>query len=309
MIFPLHDLFSMVIEYGNNFEKATGKQRFGKSVSSAMRGMGKMAEIVPLYIVDCIVPCIVDFHLDQWNNQFRLRAEHDGSFMYQLRFIGAIVQRKLLRLATSASCRRITLEKVIRHHEMALIILLQVRPHAVIGLILFVMHSSRFSEEICLMCESALWSSADSPKLAKNSLVAKFVCVTRQWMWVILVEAVIRMSESLAKIELQPFAVDKHVAEALRLFHVSTVEAAATGHLAGIEGFTSDANQESMERIEVQRKKRFFVGTHVSDLVIIQDFITHQHYSEALVEEVILNMVTRGDLQYKIQRKVLYHVH
>ncbi|KAK6022407.1 MCM2/3/5 family protein, partial [Ostertagia ostertagi] len=45
-------------------------------------------------------------------------------------------------------------------------------------------------------------------------------------------EAVIRMSESLAKMELQPFAVDKHVDEALRLFRVSTVEAAATGHLA-----------------------------------------------------------------------------
>ncbi|KAK5974446.1 DNA replication licensing factor mcm-5 [Trichostrongylus colubriformis] len=121
-------------------------------------------------------------------------------------------------------------------------------------------------------------------------------------------EAVIRMSESLAKMELQPFAVDKHVDEALRLFRVSTVEAAATGNLAGIEGFTSDADQESMQRIEAQMKKRFSVGTHVSELVIVQDFVTRQHYSEALVKKVILNMVRRGDLQYKMQRKMLYRV-
>lgn len=46
-------------------------------------------------------------------------------------------------------------------------------------------------------------------------------------------EAVIRMSESIAKMELVPFASDKHVDEALRLFRVSTIEAAATGNLAG----------------------------------------------------------------------------
>ncbi|RCN37179.1 MCM2/3/5 family protein [Ancylostoma caninum] len=121
-------------------------------------------------------------------------------------------------------------------------------------------------------------------------------------------EAVIRMSESLAKMELQPFALDKHVDEALRLFRVSTVEAAATGNLAGIEGFTSDADQESMQRIESQMKKRFSVGTHVSELVIVQDFVTRQHYNETLVKKVIMNMVRRGDLQYKMQRKMLYRV-
>nr|CDJ93428.1 DNA-dependent ATPase MCM domain containing protein [Haemonchus contortus] len=121
-------------------------------------------------------------------------------------------------------------------------------------------------------------------------------------------EAVIRMSESLAKMELQPFAVDKHVDEALRLFRVSTLEAAATGNLAGIEGFTSDVDQDSMQRIEAQMKKRFSVGTHVSELVIVQDFVTRQHYNETLVKKVILNMVRRGDLQYKMQRKMLYRV-
>lgn len=47
-------------------------------------------------------------------------------------------------------------------------------------------------------------------------------------------EAVIRIAESLAKMQLKPFATDVHIDEALRLFQVSTLEAAHTGNLAGI---------------------------------------------------------------------------
>ena len=47
-------------------------------------------------------------------------------------------------------------------------------------------------------------------------------------------EAIIRMSESLAKMSLSPFATEVHVDEALRLFQVSTLEAAMSGNLSGI---------------------------------------------------------------------------
>lgn len=46
-------------------------------------------------------------------------------------------------------------------------------------------------------------------------------------------EAIIRISESLAKMQLQPFATEVHVNEALRLFQVSTLDAAMSGSLAG----------------------------------------------------------------------------
>lgn len=46
-------------------------------------------------------------------------------------------------------------------------------------------------------------------------------------------EAVIRITESLAKMQLQPFATDVHLNEALRLFQVSTLDAAMSGTLAG----------------------------------------------------------------------------
>jgi len=47
-------------------------------------------------------------------------------------------------------------------------------------------------------------------------------------------EAIIRISESLAKMSLSPFATEVHVDEALRLFQVSTLEAAMSGSLSGM---------------------------------------------------------------------------
>lgn len=41
---------------------------------------------------------------------------------------------------------------------------------------------------------------------------------------------------------------------------MSTLEAAATGNLSGIEGFTSAEDAESIQRIEKQLKKRYGRG-------------------------------------------------
>ena len=76
-------------------------------------------------------------------------------------------------------------------------------------------------------------------------------------------EAIIRMSEALAKMELRPFATEKHVAESLRLFQVSTLDAAMSGSLSGAEGFTTQEDQETIQRIERQLKKRFAIGSQV----------------------------------------------
>jgi DNA replication licensing factor MCM5 len=86
-------------------------------------------------------------------------------------------------------------------------------------------------------------------------------------------EAVVRISESLAKMRLQPFAGDNDVNEALRLFNVSTMSAAMSGTLSGVEGFTSQEDQEQLQRIEKQVRRRFVVGSQVSEHAIIQDLV------------------------------------
>ncbi|CAF0980210.1 unnamed protein product [Rotaria sp. Silwood1] len=120
-------------------------------------------------------------------------------------------------------------------------------------------------------------------------------------------EALIRIAESLAKMRLAPFADEGDVDEALRLFHVSTLSSAGSGNLAGIEGFTTPEDQKEIARIEKQIRRRFVIGSQVSEYAIVQDFI-QQNYSERAIYKVLHAMVRRGDVQYRMQRKVLIRV-
>lgn len=87
----------------------------------------------------------------------------------------------------------------------------------------------------------------------------------------------------------------------------STLQAAETGNLVGVEGFTSEEGQENMNRIEKQIKKRFAIGTQVSEHIIIQDFV-RQGQKELTIRKVLLAMLRRGDIQQKMQRKMLFRV-
>ena len=120
-------------------------------------------------------------------------------------------------------------------------------------------------------------------------------------------EAIVRISESLAKMKLQPFAGEAEVEEALRLFQVSTLDAALTGDLSGVEGFTSTSDQEELNRIERQIKRRFVVGSQVSEFAIVQDFIK-QKYDERKIYKVLQYMMRRGEIQHRMQRKMLYRI-
>uniref|UniRef100_A0AAQ6AFV0 DNA replication licensing factor MCM5 n=1 Tax=Amphiprion ocellaris TaxID=80972 RepID=A0AAQ6AFV0_AMPOC len=120
-------------------------------------------------------------------------------------------------------------------------------------------------------------------------------------------EAVVRIAESLAKMKLQAVAGEEEVDEALRLFQVSTLDAALSGSLSGVEGFTSQEDQEMIARVEKQLKRRFAIGSQVSEHSIVQDF-TKQKYPEHAIYKVLHLMLRRGELQHRMQRKVLYRV-
>ncbi|XP_022664680.1 DNA replication licensing factor mcm5-A-like [Varroa jacobsoni] len=120
-------------------------------------------------------------------------------------------------------------------------------------------------------------------------------------------EAIIRISEALAKMQLLPFATERQVDEALRLFQVSTLDAANSGELQGAEGFTTDEEYQILSRIEQQIKKRFAIGSQVSEQTIIQDF-TRQKFPERSIYKVLALMIRRGEVQHRMQRKMLYRL-
>ncbi|KAK8749781.1 hypothetical protein OTU49_015539 [Cherax quadricarinatus] len=120
-------------------------------------------------------------------------------------------------------------------------------------------------------------------------------------------EAIVRIAESMAKMRLEPFATERDVDEALRLFQVSTLDAAMSGSLTGAEGFTTEEDQEMLSRIEKQLKRRFAIGSQVSEHAIVQDFLK-QKYPERAVYKVLHFMIRRGELQHRLQRKMLYRI-
>ncbi|CAG2101584.1 unnamed protein product [Medioppia subpectinata] len=120
-------------------------------------------------------------------------------------------------------------------------------------------------------------------------------------------EAIIRISESLAKMQLQPFVLDVHVEEALRLFRVSTLAAATSGDLSGAEGFTSEEEHQSMMRLEKQIKRRFPIGAQLSQNSIVND-LTKQNFTEQSIQKVLFCMLRKGEIQHRMQRKMLYRI-
>lgn len=75
----------------------------------------------------------------------------------------------------------------------------------------------------------------------------------------------------------------------------------------GAEGFTTEEEHEMLARIEKQLKRRFAIGTQVSQQNIMQDFM-QQQYPERAVMKVIQAMIRRGQLQHRMQRRMLYRL-
>ncbi|XP_033127896.1 DNA replication licensing factor MCM5-like [Anneissia japonica] len=75
----------------------------------------------------------------------------------------------------------------------------------------------------------------------------------------------------------------------------------------GAEGFTTQEDREELNRIEKQLKRRFAIGSQVSEHCIIQDFL-RQKYPERSIYKVIHLMMRRGEIQYRMQRKMLYRI-
>ncbi|KAK2089960.1 minichromosome maintenance protein 5 [Saguinus oedipus] len=92
------------------------------------------------------------------------------------------------------------------------------------------------------------------------------------------IPVIVRIAKALSKMKLQPFAVEAVVEEALRLFHVSTLDAALFGILSGVESFTSQEDQDS----------------------IIKNS-TKQKYPERALLKVLQLMLRRGEIQHRMQ--------
>ncbi|KAG1299361.1 hypothetical protein G6F66_000898 [Rhizopus arrhizus] len=114
-------------------------------------------------------------------------------------------------------------------------------------------------------------------------------------------EAIIRISESLAKMTLSPYATEKHVDEALRLFKYSTMDAVQSG---GADGMTREDVMQEVSLIEAEILKRLPVGSQTRVAAIKSDLL-QRGYSEAAIMRALTILQRREVLLVRGQGKIV----
>ncbi|KIM48342.1 hypothetical protein M413DRAFT_440069 [Hebeloma cylindrosporum] len=118
-------------------------------------------------------------------------------------------------------------------------------------------------------------------------------------------EAIIRISESLAKMTLTPVVQNHHVEEAIRLFKFSTMDAVSAG---SADGRSRGELNEEMTRIERELRRRLPVGWSTSYQSLIREFVTQQGYSSHALERTLFVLEKREVIRFSGQKKIVHRV-
>jgi DNA replication licensing factor MCM5 len=124
-------------------------------------------------------------------------------------------------------------------------------------------------------------------------------------------EALVRLSESLAKMRLDTQVQSQDVTEALRLFKVSTMAAnaadenmAATAGSAGYSSVIGGGSREEMERTEAFLRSRLTLGSLVNKQRVIEE-AAGQGFNAVLVARAMGIMASRGDILERNQGRLI----
>ncbi|CAH0478971.1 unnamed protein product [Peronospora belbahrii] len=116
-------------------------------------------------------------------------------------------------------------------------------------------------------------------------------------------EALVRISESLAKMHLLSEATREHVQEAIRLFSVSTMNAAKDGGTQGLFGGLHEKAQE----VEQSINRTLRIGTRVETSALYSR-LEAQGYGPNAIQRAIRAMVQKGSLRQLSQYKFVSRI-
>ncbi|KAJ9095239.1 hypothetical protein QFC21_005605 [Naganishia friedmannii] len=115
-------------------------------------------------------------------------------------------------------------------------------------------------------------------------------------------EAIVRISESVAKITLSPTVQAHHVEEAIRLFKFSTMDAVSAG---SVDGLTRSELNEEIDRIEKELKRRLPIGWSTSYQSLVREFVGQQGYTQHALERCLFVLEKREVIRFSGQKKVV----
>lgn len=116
-------------------------------------------------------------------------------------------------------------------------------------------------------------------------------------------EAIVRISESLAKIVLSPTVQEHHVTEAIRLFKTSTMDAVQA---SGVEGVSRGTMNEAMVKIEADVRRRLPIGWTTSYQALVKEFVTGQGFEQHALERVLYVLEKREVIRFSNGKKVVH---
>lgn len=106
-------------------------------------------------------------------------------------------------------------------------------------------------------------------------------------------EAIIRITESLAKLTLSPIATEEHVDEAIRLFLASTMDAVGQG-----SGLSQELNEE-VSKVEAELRRRLPIGWSTSLATLKRELCGNRGYSEQALTRAIVILSRRETVQLR----------
>ncbi|CAK5279944.1 unnamed protein product [Mycena citricolor] len=118
-------------------------------------------------------------------------------------------------------------------------------------------------------------------------------------------EAIIRISESLAKLTLSTSVQNHHVEEAIRLFKFSTMDAVAAG---SADGLSRGELNEEIVKIERELRRRLPLGWSTSYQSLVREFVTQQGYSSHALERTLFVLEKSDVIRFTGQKKVVQRV-
>ncbi|GAA5988370.1 hypothetical protein JCM5350_004420 [Sporobolomyces pararoseus] len=120
-------------------------------------------------------------------------------------------------------------------------------------------------------------------------------------------EAIIRISESLAKIELKTEVLDQHVDEAIRLFKFSTMDAVRAGN---IDGMTKGELMEEIEAIEKDLRQRNKLGTgRTMPYSSLRNYYVQQRgYTQHAFDRCLMILERSDVIQFLQQRRMVRRI-
>jgi DNA replication licensing factor MCM5 len=114
-------------------------------------------------------------------------------------------------------------------------------------------------------------------------------------------EAIIRITESLAKVTLSPVATEQHVDEAIRLFLCSTMDAVNQGSNQG----SRELNEE-VGRVEAELKRRLPIGWSTSLATLRREMVEGKGFSEQSLNRALMILQRRDTIMFRNQGAQVY---